>query len=190
MILEFLRLSIHQTYAQIGVDTHLARADITSPQGELSIHSSSANMDIVSPRGQLEVDSSVAWSALGKTPTMQWNNSIYSQVKDIALQAIAKIVEDGNRMATITNPNNAIAEIAQDTSSPFSEIQYVGEASYLNMKMQYQANPVQINVEPQKADIQYKVNKPEVQYQRGKVDVYMKNMNSIEMHVSQYDIYK
>ncbi|BBH23906.1 hypothetical protein Back11_52510 [Paenibacillus baekrokdamisoli] len=188
--MEFLRLSIHQTNAQIGIQTQLAGQDIHSRAGDLSIQQPPAKVEMESPAGELEIDSSEAWAALGKGPHLEWLNSIYSQSKSVALQAIAKMVEDGNRMAQITNHQNAFADLAQDVYQRKNPIEYAGEPSYFNVKVHYQSHSPIINIEPQKAEIQYSPNKPEVQYNPGSVDVYVKQKNAIDIQVSQYDWYK
>jgi hypothetical protein len=188
--MELQRLSIHQTYGQIGIQTHLASQDIHSSSGDLSIEQPSAKMDIQSPHGELQIDSSAAWAALGVGSNLQWMNSIYSQSKSVVLQAIAKIVKDGHRMSQITNHQNAFADIAKDVFERTNPIQYAGEASYMNVKINYEAKAPIINIEPQKPEIQYTPQKPEVQYNPGSVDIYIKQMNSIDIQVSQYDIYK
>lgn len=188
--MNLLRLSIQQTYGQIGIQTHNASLDIQSPRGEQSIVQHPAELDFHAESGQLTIDSSNAWAALGKGPHMEWLNSIYSQVPNIFLQGLAKIVEDGNRMAQISNPENAFAAIARDWNQRLGSIEYASTPSYFNVKVQYTANAPQTNIEPVKADIQYTPKKPEVQYTPGSVESYMKQMNSIAIKVTEYDMYQ
>jgi hypothetical protein len=190
IILEFLRLSIHQTSAEIGVQTQGANQNIRSPRGDLSIQQKPANVEMESPAGQLEIDSSAAWAALGVGPHLEWMNSIYSQSKGVVLQAIAKTVEEGNRMAQITNHQDAFADLASRVFPLTDPIDYLGDPSYFNVKVRYTPRAPIINIEPQKAEIQYTPHKPEVVYNPGNVGIYMKQMNSIDIQVSQYDWYK
>lgn len=186
-----LRLSIHQTFAQIGIQTRWASLDIHNyPGGDLEIQQPQAQVQMHSPPGDMQIDSSAAWAALSKGSVLQLNSSIYSQCKEVALQAIAQMVQDGNRMAQITNPRNAFAEIAGDVFQRESSIDYVAPAAYDNVKIQYDPRKPEINIEPQHAIIQYAPKKPDVQYNPGKVDIYMKQKQSIEITVSQYDWYK
>jgi len=185
-----MRLSIHQTNAQIGIQTNLASTDMKSPRGDLSIEQHPAVMEIESPPGELEIDSSAAWDALSLGGHLTLMNFIYSQIPGVFMQALAKKVEDGNRMAQITNSNNAFAEIASRYREESMPIQCVGDASFLNVKMQYYANPPSINIEPQKADIEYTPIKPQVEYNPGNVEVYIQQRNSIDIQVSQYDWYQ
>ncbi|MFC5700881.1 DUF6470 family protein [Cohnella faecalis] len=185
-----LRLSIRQTNAQIGINTQWASQDRQAPLGEQSIRQPMAKMDIRQPMGELTIDSTAAYIGLGQGPHLQFMNSIYSQSESVLLQAIAKIVADGNRMAQITNPNNAFAEIASraiPTSSPY---QYLGDASCLNVKINYKANAPIINIEAQSPQIEYTPRSPEVQYNPGSVEIYLKQRNSIDIQVTQYDLYQ
>lgn len=188
--MNLLRLSIHQTYGQIGIETKLASTDIHSPMGELSIEQQPAQMDFRSERGELQIDSSAAWDALGTGSHMGMMNRIYSQIPSLVLQSIAKTVEDGNRMAQISNHANAFAEIAQGALQSENPIEYVGPASNLNVKINYEPRPAVTNVEPVKPEIHYTPMKPQVQYNPGQVDIYMKQMNSIDIQVTNYDWYK
>ncbi|MDQ0891968.1 hypothetical protein QFZ81_007056 [Paenibacillus sp. V4I9] len=184
------RLSIHQTFAQIGLDTQKAQLSIESPRGQLEVKQEAASVEITSPKGELSVDSSAAWSALGKGDHLEWMNQIYSQLQSVALQAIGKIVEDGNRMAMITNPSNPFAEIAANQMNELNPVQYVGEASNLNVKLNYEMRKPEINITPHKAEIQYTPQKPQVSYTPANIDIYVKQKNSIEINVSSYDWYK
>ncbi|SDO61627.1 hypothetical protein SAMN04487897_11810 [Paenibacillus sp. yr247] len=184
------RLSIHQTFAQIGIDTQKAQLSIESPRGQLEVKQEAASMDITSPKGELSVDSSAAWSALGKGDHLEWMNQIYSQLQSVALQAIGKIVEDGNRMAMITNPSNSFAEIAANQMNEQNPVEYVGEASNLNVKLNYEMKKPEINITPHQTDIQYTPQKPQISYAPGNIDIYVKQKNSIEINVSSYDWYK
>lgn len=188
--MHFLRLSIHQTYGQIGIETHLARQEMESPKGEQTIIQKPATMDFESPRGELLVDSSAAWEALAKGGIMKLTAQIYSQMKGFALQAIAKTVEEGNRMAYIPNKRNAFAELAENWLDDSNPIQYVGEASNMNVKLDYIRHEPQTRIEPNRAETRYEPVKPRVQYIPGNVDIYMKQMNAIQIQVSEYDWYK
>jgi hypothetical protein len=185
-----LRLSIHQTYGQIGVETHWASQDIRSPHGDLQIQQPHAQMNIQSPHGELQIDQSAAWSALAKGSVLQLNNSIYSQIPGVVLQAIAKTVEDGNRMAQITTPSDAFADIAGDVFQRENPIEYVTGAAYDNVKINYVPREPEISFTPQKPHVQYTPHKPEIQYNPGNVDIYMRQKNSIQITVSRYDLYK
>ncbi|KIL40650.1 hypothetical protein SD70_12090 [Gordoniibacillus kamchatkensis] len=185
-----LRLSIHQTFAQIGIQTYRASQEMQLPKGDLQIQQPKAQIDIHSPPGQLQIDSSEAWSALGVGPNLAWNSMIYSQCQSVALQAIAKTVEDGNRMAQITNHGDAFADIASDVFERQNPIEYTGNPAYDNVKITYTPQKPEIHIEAQHPIIQYTPQKPDIQYNPGSVDIYLKQKQAIDISVTKYDIYK
>jgi len=186
-----LRLSIRQTYSQIGVTTTNAKVEIESPDGELSIDQKPAKIEIEAPPGKLTVDSSAAWTALGRGSHLEWMSSVYGQIHGIVMQNVAGIVEDGNRLANIANPNDAVAEIAYSNSKIKSPVNFVGgHPSFTNVNVKFEPNDPTINVEPQKADIEFIPQKPQLQYTKGNVELYLRQKNSINIYVSEYDLYK
>lgn len=182
------QITIRQTYAQIGIETEPGMLEIRSPRGELRIDQNPAKMEITSPRGRLEVDSSAAWAALGKGSHLEWKTGLYNQLDGIILQIIAKKVEDGNRLASIVGKENAIADLAFENMRQTNPMQYVGEASFLNVKVRYDPQTPTIEVTPSPAVIDYIPQKPVVEYTRGKVDIYLRQKNTIEISV--IDLYR
>ncbi|MFC0212907.1 DUF6470 family protein [Paenibacillus chartarius] len=185
-----LRLSIRQTFGQIGIQTNEGSVSMESTRGEMQIQQPPAKVEMQSPAAVLTIDSSAAWDALGVGPNLATMSRIYSQSSSIALQAIAKIVADGNRMAQITNPNNAFAELAADVFERESPIQIAGEPGYNNVKVQIEAQKPTIDIQAQKPVIQYTPGNVNIQYTPGNVDIYMRQQNSIKISVSRYDIFQ
>ncbi|WP_314587541.1 DUF6470 family protein [Paenibacillus terrigena] len=185
--MELQRLSIRQTYGRLGMETENAQQSIESPRGELSIETKQPVIQANYEPGTLTIDSSAAWDALGKGSHMQWLNRIYSQMDQIALQVIAKQVEDGHRMGMITNKKNAFADIGKKASQEkLGPIQYVGEASFLNVKMNYEPHPYQPDVQPAEFNMSYTPQKVQAQYQAGKVNIHVEQPYTINIRVSDY----
>ncbi|RKP47256.1 hypothetical protein D7Z26_23405 [Cohnella endophytica] len=185
--MENLRLSIHQTNALIGMESRRATIDIRSPRGELSIQQPQAKVEMESPPGELIIDSTRAQDALGVGPHLRFMSNMYSQMQNVYLQALGNIVQDGNRMAQITNPRNAFADIARDVFQEKSPIRYTTEASCFNVQIDYIPHKVNIQVKPQRAIIEYTPHKPEITYNPGNLDIYLRQKNSIQFEVTSYD---
>lgn len=181
-----MRLSIQQQFAHIGMSTRNAKQDIVSPRGELTINQSAAAMDFQSEPGELSVDSSDALAAVGVGGHLRNRNFIYSQCEGIALQAIAKIVREGNRMADATNPANAFAEIAKQEMARAPSMKYVENASFLNVEVQYTQGTVQTPIRAVPNELHYTSHKPKVDYTLGQVDINLRNKQSIDIQVSPY----
>jgi hypothetical protein len=188
--MELLRLSIRSTPARIGIESPRGELSIKSPHGQLDINSPRVDMQIEQPQGELFIDSSAAWLALARGGPIETTRMLTAQANERAYQAIAKIVEEGNRMKQISNKSNAIADIAARAMDDDSEgLRVAGPASNMNVNIQYTAHPAEIETTARPPQIEYHVAKPEINYTPHRANIYMEQMNSIRMWVSRYDLY-
>ncbi|GMK38262.1 hypothetical protein PCCS19_13160 [Paenibacillus sp. CCS19] len=186
-----LRLSIRQTYAAIGIDSEPTKQQMHMPQGDQQIQQPSAKMDFETTLPQLSIDSSEAWHALGHGPNLEWSSAIYSQMKSIFLQQLAKQVEEGKRLADITNPRSAFADLAQDALFRPNPVNYqTVSPGYLNVRVGYNSGSVRTDIDASPVQLDYTPHKAEIEAQRGRLDIYLRQKNSIEISVVQYDLYK
>lgn len=186
-----LRLSIRQTYAVIGMSSQPAQQLMDASHGEQQIVQPQAQMDFATTPSQLQIDSSEAWQALGKGPHMEWNQRLFGQMKSVFLQQLAQTVDEGNRMAQITNPKNAFAEIAKSTVGNQSPVNYIlGTPNVDNVKVTYTPGGVTTAIEPSPIEIQYTPVKTDIQVEPGKLDIYLRQKNSISIDVTTYDWYR
>ena len=174
------RLLIHQEYARIGIDADLGEYEMKQPRPTFELQQTPAKQEMRQPQGDLQIDQSKAWDALALGNNLQMMSRIYSQAPQIALQGIAKIVEDGNRMAAIHLGGNPIADMGQEVTVSFPELDYAGPASYDNVDIHYTARKPEINTERGTINLNARVNKPEVEYHRGKLDIYLLQRNKVE----------
>jgi hypothetical protein len=186
-----LRLSIRQTYAAIGMDSKPARQIMDASPGDQKIIQPQANMDFSSTPAKLEINSSEAWLALGKGPHLEWNQRLYGQMKSIFLQQLAQTVAAGHRMAQITNSKNAFAELARESVDSQNPVNYVlGTPDFDNVEVNYSPGQVSTNMEPSPIEINYTPIKTDIQVEQGKLDIYLRQKNSISIEVTTYDLYK
>jgi len=184
------QIQISQQYGRIGIDADPGQLDIQQPKAKQELTTTPAKLEIDANPGQLIIDNSGWHDALGHGPTLQAFNRIYSECRNIAMQGIAKIVEDGNRMAAIHTGENAIAALAQESTKDidFYEFMYMGEASYDNIDIQYEPGPFHIQFEPAKVEHRVTVNPPIINYHRGKLDIYMLQYPKLEITAPQMDM--
>lgn len=185
-----LRLSIRQTYAAIGIESDPATQQMKSPRGDLQIQQSAAKMNFSSEPARLQVDSSEAQHALARGPNLEWNSYVNGQMKAVFLKQLADKVEEGNRMADITNSANAFADIARANVFKQNPVNYQPAVPDIdNVKLSYEPGQVHTEIDPSPADIQYTPRKPEILAQLGKTDIYLRLKNSIDIQVTTYDLY-
>ncbi|MDQ1911279.1 DUF6470 family protein [Paenibacillus sp. GD4] len=177
----FPQIQIRQQYAKLGMDADHAVIEQQQPKATYEMKRIPSQLDMKQPIGELTIDQSKAWDAYGKGGILTTMNRIYSQAESIALQGIARRVEQGNRLADIASKRNAIAENAKDLFFTFPEFDYAGPASYDNVDITYQARKPEIQVTDGRIDVNTHPNKPELSFQRGKLDMYMLQYASVEI---------
>jgi hypothetical protein len=181
-----IRLDIQS--GRIGIDVQRGQWDIRQPKADMEMHTTPLTMEIRSPQGELQIDQSSAWDALGMGSHTTFMNRIYSESKNIALQGIASIVEKGNRLAAIEKGGNPIADFATERAFEPSRMNYLGEASYDNVELDYTAHKVEIDVNPGNVDIQITPHQVEINYTPGKVSIYMQQYPKVEMIPPEIDM--
>jgi len=188
MTLPIPQIQIRQEYAKLGIDADIGMQDIKQPTATFELTTERPKLDIHSEKGTLYIDSSKAWDALGHGPALETMSRIYSRAHEVVMQGIAKIVEDGNRMAAIQNGRNAIADIAKEKGAEFFEFEFMGDASVNNVDMHYEPGKLDIKVEEGKVSLNTHPNPPEINYTRGKLDIYMMQYPKVEIIPPQIDM--
>jgi len=181
-------VQIRQTPALLGIDADPGKQEMSQPRATLEITTERSKLEMRQPQGELDIDQSRAWDALGLGNMLESMNRIYSQAKNVALQGIARIVENGNRLAAIHLDTNAFADIAEQQKFEHFELDYFGPASFDNVDIHYTARKPEISYEPAKVNIYSHPNRPEHIYHRGKLDIYMIQYPKVEFTPPQLDV--
>jgi uncharacterized protein YhjY with autotransporter beta-barrel domain len=181
------QIQINQQYGQLGINADLGTFDMQQPRPTMEITTTRPKLEQQTTPGLMTIDQSKAWDAMAIGPHLEVMNRIYSQAKDIALQGVARIVQEGNRLADILH-GNAIADIAANYKFEFSEFDFAGPSSFLNVSTRY--IPAHTDLEVQDGSIQMntQVNKPQVNYNRGKLDIYMLQYPKVVITPPQIDL--
>ncbi|MEK4046391.1 DUF6470 family protein [Paenibacillus sp. FSL H8-0048] len=173
-------LQIRQTPARIGIDADLGSFSITQPKADVSITTTPGELSVQSTPPELIIDQTRARAAYNGGSVLDMNRRIYSGIQQLYLQAIARRVEQGTRMAEFFKPGNSIAEIYGTDTEPNSFPEPCGPASYDNVDLRYEARAPEINFRPATVDIQVERHRPETEYTRGKLDIYMQQYASVQ----------
>lgn len=184
------QIQIHQQYGRIGIDADLGWYEIHQRSATQEITTDPSKLEIHTTPAELIIDNSKWRDALGNGPFLEVMNRIYSQCRSIALQGIAKIVEDGNRMAQIHTGENVIASLARESTNDidFFEYMYMGEASLDNIDIQYNPAKVNLHFTPAHVNHRIEINRPDIQYHRGKLEIYMLQYPKVEITPPQMDL--
>lgn len=174
--------------ARIGMDPVKGRLDIEQPKAEMNFQTTPAKLDFEQPKGDLTIDQSKAWEALSIGNHLQVMDTIHSKIRSVALEAIGRIVERGNRLMAIHEPGNAIAELAKQRPRERHELLFAGPASVDNVDINFTMNLSKTNITPAHVDTEIRKVEPYIRYERGSLNIHMIQFQSLEIIPPQIDI--
>ncbi|MBJ6361929.1 DUF6470 family protein [Paenibacillus sp. GCM10012307] len=177
------QIQIRQQYGQIGIHAERGQQEIEQPRPEISMVQHRAQMNISRSEGYLEINQERAWDALALGNNLETMKKIYSMAPEIAMRGIARRVEEGKQLANLLYKGNAIADIAKGWRQRFPEFDFRGPASGLNVDLYYTPSELSIDTEVGSIEYDVRTNAPILQYETGKLDIYMKQWPNIEITV-------
>lgn len=181
------QIQIQQTYAKVGIKTSSAKLNIEQPKPEVNIHQEHIKVEIHSTPAKLQVDQSKAWKAFGIRSPFELREIITSETKRLVLDAIASIAEKGDRLAAIHQKQDPIPELARENTFKTLDINYLGEAVKDNVNVTFIPASLDINWHGGYADINIKARKPKIEYIPGRLEMYLRQKNDINISVSKVD---
>ncbi|HWQ71634.1 MAG TPA: DUF6470 family protein [Desulfitobacteriaceae bacterium] len=176
-----LKLNISTQPIRLEYTIQNARLDLQFPRPVVQMETTPPRLEIRQPRGELTIDQTPCRYSIGLKNLADFARDNAALGKQTALETIARIVEEGNRMAQIENKSNAIAEIAAD--SMLVEPPEITYAHIDSPIINYQANPVQFNFIAGKVNYIVQPGTVQGDYQPGSVDIRVTQYPSIEISV-------
>lgn len=174
-------LRITTTDAKIGIQSTRGYYTMSSPKGEQTITTTKPKMTISGEPKKVIIDSYECWAERGFKNNIDLLSESASLGRQATLNSIARIVADGNRMADIRKRTpNPIPEIAAKNSRPpMHEFNYtvIPKSKPKITVVGGQSIDWQLGT----TNIDYSPRKPEINYTRGKVEVYMKQHHDINI---------
>lgn len=174
-------LSITSVKGQIGINTINARLDISQPKGEQSLRQIKPKMTIDKEHPKVLIDQSECFSEIGLKSRDEFMREYAELGKQGALEAIARICEDGDRMAQIHKKMPpAIPEIAEKNATPPMREFNIDFIPKSRPKIEVTGS-LDINWQLGGIEYSYEPRKPMVTYNPGKVEIYMKKYPELDI---------
>ncbi|TGE32593.1 DUF6470 family protein [Desulfosporosinus sp. Sb-LF] len=176
-----LRINISTQSTRLEYTTRNAQSNLKTTRPSLQMETTPATLEISQPRGELTIDMTPCRYSIGLKNNADFARDNAALGKQTAMDAIARIAQEGYQLAHIESNSNAIADIAADSTR--SELLGVTWAHIDAPDIHYQANPVQFN--PVAGKVNFTVQPGTVQgdYQPGSVDIRVSQYPSIEISV-------
>ncbi|MDQ0659999.1 DUF6470 family protein [Paenibacillus sp. W2I17] len=181
-------VQIHTTPTLLHIDADIGQYSIRQPKAEVQLHTKPSKLTVQSHAIELNVDQSKAFSAYHGGNMIDMNARIYSGIQQLFMQNMAERVQQGNELAAIHKPGNTIANIIGTNwkSKPFPETRT--PASMDNVDIRIETRAPSVRFEAAVSEMNVIVNKPEIEYQRGKLDIYVKQYASIQFTPTAIDL--
>ncbi len=182
-------ISVQSQRGKIGIHSERGQFEIRRPQPVLNVSSSKPEIIAHNAPGQLKVDNTLTWEALDGGNMESFWNRIYSQYKLVAQQNMTQIVERGNQMGDLRIKGDPIPSMALDEfieGAP--DLQVYGEASVDNTQFDYIPNDVNLQIVPGELNIQASIQRPEINFHRGSVNIYMEQYPKVTITPPMIDI--
>lgn len=183
------QIRLSQTYAKIGLDIQKPKQSIQQPQAVMEIHQEPTKLEIRRSNWKLIIDQTQAWHEMNlKDPftlTRDWAGDGYRQL----LEGIAQRVAEGNRLAAIEYGGNPIADIAKQKNTPGpANFNIAFIPSYGSVKINFTPAELHINWRQGGTSIHTEARKPIHDYTPGKVEVYLKQKESLRVEFTGQEV--
>ncbi|MGG4144862.1 DUF6470 family protein [Paenibacillus algorifonticola] len=183
------QLNIQSTLGKIGIQSELGKYDIKQSSATLDISTVHTTMDIKSSQPIVVIDQSKMWDALtGGKPEAFWNR-IYNQFGRFVQEGISQTIQDYDRIGDILYDGDPVGDIAGESFSRQSyQLQIFGPASAGNISFEAVIQKPEINITPGHVEMNVQTSKPQIEYQRGGVNIYMERYPSVQITPPQIDL--
>lgn len=179
------QIRMEQTYAQIGLQTEPAVQRIRQHKAELNLHQEPAILQIKQSPGTLHMDSSKARANMDLKGILQRNREYANLGRQKALEAIAQISQEGDQLRAIERKGNPIASIAETKNEIFSNTHIIhGDWTTDGIDISYERKAPEIKWQIRGMKLDVQVHKTEIDYKPGKVEVYVRQKQSLQISVT------
>lgn len=177
-----MSLRISTTPALIGININQGKMNIDYPKGNF-------NIDITQPQTELEIeqvkvkiDQTKPLAEIGLKNYVQFTKEYANKGKQTAMQGIARIVSEGNELASIEGGASVISIQAERNAFGRSKKEVNYDAIPKSRpKIDITGGTVEARVHKGEVNIDLKAEMPSISYIRGNVDIYIKQRHNIDI---------
>ncbi|WZL73737.1 DUF6470 family protein [Clostridiaceae bacterium 35-E11] len=175
-------LRITATPALINIKTTPGKLQIKQPQADINSQIQPPKVQIHSEQAKVAIDQSQCFAESGLKSVFQLGKEWAAQGIQQAFQGIGRIAAQGDELAAIETGGNPISKQALENAFLMYEKNFnIGLMPKSRPKIEFTGGTVDIKVIPGEIRQNVKINKPQIQYTRGNVEVYLKQKNSIKI---------
>ncbi|GAB6152518.1 DUF6470 family protein [Desulfosporosinus burensis] len=174
-----LQININTQPIRLDYNTQNAKLNLQSTRPQVQMETTPPTLEIRQPRGELTIDQTPFRYSIGLKNMADFSRDNAELGRQTAMDTIARIVQEGNQMARFENGSNAIGNIA--FSASLTDVPEITFAPLAAPRINYQANPAQINASAGNVNVSIQPGKVEGDYQPGILDIKVIQYPSIEI---------
>lgn len=177
-----LQLQVNHTWPQIAVNRTPARLEVENPGYTLNMSVTQAKVRVEATLPKITIDQSQCFAEAGLKGVAALREELVSIARSAMLASISRIVDQGNQLADIPNAYGAIPDQAYSNAfDQFDKEFDIGTIPRSRPRIEVQEGRLDIQVTPGEVRNQTAVQAPVLRYQKGSVEVYLKQKPSIEV---------
>lgn len=172
-------LRINQQYGRIGLNIKEPniKLDIVKPQMDLNITEPKLRIDSEQP--QIQIDQDACFADMNLRKPVDFSRYIYQKSKNVVLEAIGRIAQEGDYLAGIEYGNKP-SSLAR--SNNHKTVEYnIGLVPEHKPSINFIIKPVQIEVQPGDVKTNSNIGDVKINLDRGNVKVYMLQKPDIQI---------
>lgn len=168
------QIRMESKLGQISLQTLNAKQEISQPKADLSIEQPHAEITMRTTPGKLTIDQTQAFEEMNLMSIMKRNDKFAQEGMQAIQEGTGRRAAEGSELMRIENGGNPLVSQAVNYANPPMKTLAIKFApSFGSVKINYQPAELDIQVTPQKPRIDVQVNRPEMNYTAGKVEVGM-----------------
>ncbi|WP_129597504.1 DUF6470 family protein [Anaerophilus nitritogenes] len=168
--------------ALIGIQTTNAKLDIEQPKADMNMNIEHPKIEMHTEHVKVQIDQYPCFAEAGLKNYRDLTKDNIEFAKQKMSETIDRIARQGNEMMNIHENENALADQAIENAYLIFQKEWnIGFIPTSRPSIDFKGGTVDIQVKEGKVNMDVKVNKPIVDYTPGKVDIYLRQKNSIHI---------
>lgn len=179
-----MRIVMESQIAQIGIRSKPSQVSINQKKADVNIENQHAKVQVEMSLPKVKIDQSQSFSESGLKGVQSFSDSNVAYANQKRQETLRRMSEEGNQFADIHKSKNVIAENADYNAWG----QFKKEWGLVTMpssgpNITVLEGDLDIKVNEGKVKINVKTNKPQIDYQAGSVETYLKKRNYLKIDV-------
>lgn len=177
------QIRIESQFASIGIRQPSGQQEIRQPKAELTIQQPQANFSMQTTKSKLTIDQTKAWEDMNLMSTARRVEVSAQEGKSALLEGMQRRAQQGSELMEIENGGNPIKQQAIiNGHDQMKSIGFKYIPSQFSVKFHYQPAEVHIDAQANRPMIEVQINKPEHNYERGQVEIFMEKYGQLDIN--------